>query len=478
MRNLKLEYLQSKLANLEEKQAILRRQLQGNVNPLESQAIENDLDQIFQEIDQVRQEIEAIEHQQQQDQAATRDRELVEILRAALPVPAEANLMKAAYQATLSHRRVPLRDAAEPAAYVRELNRISPGIFAYTALEECIARLVGRTEETSLITDLQGWGTRHYPERDWLGLYNELKQASQTDLRPAILITLTLAEEATTQAANQPHYQLRAWLVEDMDTYRQSKGGCHALITEDQPEAKPFAGSEDLTQFISAMEAELGVSLDQLLDRFIEETNQRCPETEVLPEFHIFLPTALMALAVDQWLLGDHTPLGHDYRVLVRCSDRYRSAYRKGAVLRRLWTEHQQCQSNRALPQFIAWDGQLETLREILLEADETETDLQRPTVLGLHCTTAPPPDGRAVFAELLRVGGLPLVLWARCQVPTICTQTCLEELLQASLADLPGQVYRQRQQARRRENTPDRHIGHHLFLLRDDPTLTPPKRA
>ena len=476
IRNLNLDYLKLKKKKLEDEVSKIQRELSVTNDVLTIDKLEKRQEYLFEDIDANDQEIEAIEHQQQQDQAATRARELVELLSVALP--AEANLIKTAYQATLSHRRVPLRDAAEPAAYVRELNRISPGTFAYTALEEFIARLVGRTQEIGLITDLQGWGTRHYPERNWLDLYNELEQASQTDLRPAILITLTLAEEATTQAANQPHYQLRAWLVEDMDTYRQSKGGCHALIAEGQPEAKPFAGSEDLTQFISAMKAELGVDLDQLLDRFIEKTNQRCPEIRHQPEFHIFLPTALMALAVDQWLLGDHTPLGYDYRVLVRCIDRYTSAYRKAVVLRRLWTEHQQCQSNPARPQFIAWDGQLETLREILLEADETKTDLQRPTVLGLHCTTAPPPDGRAVFAELLRVGGLPLVLWARCQVPTICNQTRLEELLQATLADLPGQIDQKRREARRVANPPDRHIGHHLFLLRDDPTLPPPKRA
>jgi hypothetical protein len=390
----------------------------------------------------------------------------------------DADLIKAAYQATMNHRKAPPRDVSEPAAYVQELGLISSGRLPYTALEEFIVRLFRQTEETGLVQALINWGRQYYPERDWLDLSTDLEQSTRTNLRPAILIRLTPAEEATTQAGNQPHYQLRAWLVEDMDTYRRSKGGCHALIPEDRPEAKLFAAPADLTQFVARMEAQLQVQLDQLLNRFIEEANRRCEESQVNPEFHIFLPKALMALAVDQWPLDDHTRLGHDYRVVVRCFERYSSAYRKGPCWRRLWAQYQQCLSNPSHPQFIAWDGQLETLREVLFEAEETEPDPNRATVLGLHCTTAPPPDGRAVFDELLRVGGLPLVLWGRCQVPTICNQTCLEKLLQATLADLPQQVDQQRREARRAANPADRHIGHHLFLLRDDPTLTPPKRA
>ena len=475
IRKVELEYLQDKRAKLEDDQAVLRRQLQGNVSPLQTKAIENDLNQIFEEIDRVSQRIQAIERQQQQDRAEARTRDLVDLLT---NYASDADLIKAAYQATMNHRKAPPRDVSEPAAYVLELTRTSQGRLPYTALEEFIARLFRQTEETGLVQALTDWGSQYCPERDWWGLSTDLEQSSRTDLRPAILIRLTSAEEATTQAGNQPHYQLRAWLVEDMDTYRQSKGGCHALIPEDRPEAKLFAAPADLTQFVARMEAQLQVQLDQLLNRFIEEANRRCEESQVNPEFHIFLPKALMALAVDQWLLDDHTRLGHDYRVVVRCLDRYRSAYKKSPCWRRLWAQHQQCLSNPSHPQFIAWDGQLETLREVLFEAEETEPDPNRATVLGLHCTTAPPPDGRAVFDELLRVGGLPLVLWGRCQVPTICNQTCLEKLLQATLADLPQQIDQQRREARRAANPADRHIGHHLFLLRDDPTLTPPKRA
>lgn len=468
-RNLQIEYWQGRLQDLQQQCKTVQQEISATVDPVAEQKLENRLMQLFESMQQVEEQLQSAQLAAQNQQTQAGVESLVRLLEAHFQQQAA---MRQAYETTVSHWRADVSPTADtPEVMVRELRRISP-TDSHSALEEFVAELIGTSPSGEMVGGLNSWGKQYYPQRSWSALRTQIGQAVSAQVQhyqPAVLIRLRLAEEATTQSANTPHYQLEAWLVEDTHTYQQLghyRTGYSSLIAPGTPSAAPFT--------LDQLEAKMG----PLLTLWLQETRQRLVSCQNDPEFYVFLPKALLPLSVDYWPLDQHSRrpkrLGHFYRVMVCCTERLEGPYPSGPW-RRLWEKHQSRLDQLAYGGFVEGSDQdLDALMEVLDDASEAG-------MVGLKLTAAPRlPEAEELFEELL-LSGLPLAIWGRCQ-PAEGSLSVVEELdaiLKANrLGELPRSVQRKRQQARRSDNSPERHIGHHLSLLCDNPSLIPPRRA
>ena len=462
-RNLELEYWQERLTSLEEDCQTLQAEIRATGDPLARQTLENRLTLVFQEIDRVSRKVTTIQQVAQNQAVDDRDTALLAILQA----HGDEAEIRQAYQSTIAHWSADIdTTATTPQQMLKELKRISPNP-NYSAQEEFIAHLRSLSNSDRLLNALNMWGQQHYSERNWDDLRKQIRQTFEAALKhaqPAIFVQMNKAEEATTQSdENTPHYQLKAWLVEDIEKYQQHRQGYHQLIEPDTPAAEPFV--------LDGLEPKIQPLLSQWLSHSLL-TN--CGQN---PEFYVFLPKDQLDLNPDYWPLdaSGGPRLGQIYPVVLCCIDRLEGPYPKG-IWRKLWRRHQDCYEQAACDLFI--DG---SDRDIDALVDQLVATATADNVVGLKVTSAPcAPNADAIFEELLW-SGLPVAIWGRCDETetTISIASELDRLLRAAtLGELPQSIHAVRFSARRLTNTPECYIGHHLSLLRDNPTLIPPKSA
>jgi len=462
-RNLELEYWKERLTSLEKDCQTLRAEIGATGDPLARQTLEKRLTLVFQDIDRVSEKVTAIRQLAQNQAVDARDTALLAILQA----HGEKTEIRQAYQTTIAHWSADIdTTATTPQQILKELKRISPNP-NYSAQEEFIAHLRFLANSDRLLNALNIWGQQHYPERNWDDLREQIRQTFEAALKqaqPAIFVQMNKAEEATTQSDdNTPHYQLKAWLIEDIEKYQQHRQGYHQLMEPDTPAAEPFV--------LHRLETKIQPLLNQWLSHPVLAN---CDQN---PEFYVFLPKDQLDLNPDYWPLDERgrRRLGQIYSVVLCCTDRLEGPYPKG-TWRKLWNRHQDCHDQIACDLFI--DG---SDRDIDALIDQLEATATADNAVGLKVTTAPcAPNADELFEELL-VSGLPVAIWGRCDETqtTISLTGELDKLLRAAnLCELPQRVHSLRRGARITTNTPDCYIGHHLSLLRDNPTLIPPKSA
>jgi vWA-MoxR associated protein C-terminal domain/vWA-MoxR associated protein middle region (VMAP-M) 1 len=430
-------------------------------------------------VDELERELLELQEQEQQDEFQQRLQLKKQAAQVALDAllkilktdESQLELMIQAYQNTVSHWSVPVQlEAKTVEAIIKELERIPRGTSFYTALEEFIANLVATASDMSLLNALKHWTEAYCDGQNWLQLHTQI-QAEQDKLlekaQPGIFITIVRSDEASTQSqSGAKFYQINAWLVEDIETYQKHKTGYHALIAPGSSAAEPCS-LESLLQ-----------AIPRLIQDFLIQKNQRCPNCENYPEVHVFLPLELMYLGVEVWQLNPEPSrriacLGHEHVVMVRCANRYDGNYTKAPSWRRIWNNRQpplrQALANEV---FVSGhDDDIDTLIELLDNAVDDDR------FMGLHLTQAPI-DTEAMCYELLD-SGLPLAIWPRENLLNNAHAVDLPALLAACcLENLPQTVQRKRHETRKNKNTPDSHIGHHLSLLWDNPHLVPPKSA
>jgi hypothetical protein len=443
------------------------QKIEEGVDFEEEKRLEARKDGIFSQISVLSQEIEALETEIEQYQLSDRVSTLATVVQ-----DEDDSIIQQAYQALREHWHteipsiMPRFDQGTEAEWVTELERLGASQDGrYSGLESFIAHLWHLASEP-LLSRLRQWGQNYYPDRNWADLHQTIQtQLSERarHFQPAIFIKISPAEERTTQAHNQPHYRLEAWLIEDIDLYKtegKRRRGFKPLIKAETPEAEPFS--------IESLEEKI----QSLLGQWIKRAKQMLMDCEKDPEFYVFLPKELLDTPVDQWPLTTSSCLGHTYSVILCCLDRIDYPTASIGGWRRYWKRYENAAGEIARDVFIECNGS-----DIVAVRAAIETIEASDGAVGLHLTHAPSAEALDLIAEELWIVGLPLLFWGRCDEPTINNAHALDIILQKkSLDELAETLKTERRQSR--SNTPECGIGHHLSLLRDNPSLIYPLSA
>ena len=467
--NPKLRYLQSQLADLES--SIQQVQLElAAVLPsdiLTREALENRLNLLFGNIAKKEQEIKNLEKDWSNQLDRQKSDDLADILQSD---KVSWETIQQAYLDTLSHWAVRVNPNVDNVqSIVNELNKISRGSLKYSALEEFIANLLMEVSNVAITTALNQWGKEYCQDINWTNLYEQIQESQEQRLeksQPAIVITITRSDEASTQSQDgEIYYQLESWLIEDMGTYQTKKTGFHSLLAAGSPDNAPCLLEEMLQ------------NITHLLDRLISKQVKHCQGCENYPQIHVFLPLELMHLGVDVWSIDSGSNrsnyLGHDYLVFIHCANRYDGNYRKMPSWKKLWKRHQGLLLESAQNVFVeGHDNNIDDLKKILYYAVQEDCK-----AVGLQVTDAP--VNTEYLVNQLLYFGLPIAIWSRSNLAESAHQTQVKELLtECYLETLPLRVKNKRSATCLSENTKENHIGHHLSLLWDNPHFYPPKSA
>jgi hypothetical protein len=470
MVNRSIQYQQNKLVELERQVQKVQSEIAATLprDILTRESLENSLRLLFDQMEGVEQEIQKLERKSNNRLV----QEKISRLIAILPNATLCDQIQQAYQNTLLQRALRVKqNVNDVKSVVTELNKIPQGSLSYSALEEFVANLFNEISDDAVIDALTQWGREYCKDRDWLNLYAQIQESQDKRLenaQPAIVITITRSDEASTQSQDgETYYQIESWLIEDMETYQTKKTGFHSLLAAGSPDNAPCLLEEML------------LNITHLLDRLISKQVKHCQGCEHYPQIHVFLPIELMHLGVDVWSIDSTSNranyLGHDYLVFIHCANRYDGNYRKMPSWKRLWKRHQDLLQESALNVFVeGHDNDLDELMEILDDAVKSDR------IVGLQVTDAPVDTENLVY-ELLD-HGLPIAIWSRTNLEEAAHQAQVKELLAACcLETLPSKVKDKRAETRRTRNPLNQkevHIGHHLSLLWDDPHFYPPKSA
>ena len=467
-KEMKLEDLKRRLEKERQRVEAINQKIDEGVDFEEEEKLETRKDNTFQKISALNKEIEALEQEIDQPASANGANALAAVLQ-----NADNLVIQQAYQALSAHwhmdipAAIPLSEQRTEIDLVAELDRLGASKDGrYSGLESFIAHLWHIASEP-LLSELRQWGQHYYPDRNWADLYQTI-QAQLLErakrFQPAIFIKISPAEERTTQSVhNQPHYRLEAWLIEDIDAY-QAKGkrrkGFKPLIKAETSEAEPFP--------ITAIEEKI----QTLLGQWIKRTRQVLMECEKDPDFYVFLPKEILDTAVDQWPLTSNSCLGHTYSVVLCCSERFDYPAAPRGRWRHYWERYEKASEKIARDVFVECDGSNVSAVRAAIEKIEASNN-----VIGLHLTNAPSAKTLSLIAEELWIVGLPLMLWGRCDELKINNAQELDTILQKKSLDALSETIRtERRQSR--ADSPECHIGHHLSLLKDNPSLIYPLSA
>ena len=472
----KLEDRKRDLAQLKQRIQKINRKLDECVDFEEEEKLKTRKNNIFKDMTAIGNEINEIEAKlQQQDEDSPVNSSHTTSLLSLLD--GDNNWLidiQKAYQTTVAHwpTFAPKEMQSLPPLIV-QLERMGRCEAGYSALESFIAHLFEGTEDLQLMVALTQWGKAEGRTYDWPDLYRQIQDEWTEKVKnnkPAILIRIESAQEVETQSDNKPHYRLEAWLLENLETY-QSQGkqrtGYRALISAGTPAAEPFT--------LEALDAKL----QPLLKEWLKDTKQLLVNCKNDPEFYVFLPMTLLPLAVDAWPLDtSKTPnlLGHLYTVVMCCSDLFYENVYPTQDWKNYWEKHEASLDLRAGDVFIGGDHQ-----DVKSFLDALEVSEEVDNIVGWKVETSPcacdveelSEEYKDLFEELV-IMGFPLAIWGRCQEADIDNAQELDKLLKGkTLGELPRTVWLKR--LRDRRQSPDRYIGHHLSLLRNNPYLIPP---
>jgi hypothetical protein len=465
-RNPKLSYLQSDFAELERKVQMVQKEMSAETDVLKKDTLKNRLNLLFEQMEEIEQEIQELEKKSNDKLVRRKVDNLIAILQSNESLWEQ---IQQDYENTRSHWAVAVKQNVDDVqSIVNELNKIPQGSLTYSALDEFIANLFHEISDVVVANDLIQWSQEYCQSRDWLSLYKQIQESQNKRLensQPAIVITITRSDEASTQSQDgETYYQLESWLIEDMETYQTKKTGFHSLLAAGSPDNAPCLLEEMLQ------------NITHLLDRLISKQVKHCQGCENYPQIHVFLPLELMHLDVDVWSIDSGSNrsnyLGHDYLVFIHCANRYDGNYRKMPSWKKFWKRHQGLLKDSAQSVFVeGHDNDLDELMEILDEA------VQGDRIVGLQVTDAPVDTENLVY-ELLD-HGLPIAIWSRTNLAESAHRTQVKALLESCcLETLPSKVKDKRAETRRPRNKKELHIGHHLSFLWDDPHFYPPKSA
>jgi hypothetical protein len=467
-----LDFYQSKLEDLERDYNDTNEKLRGELNPSTKNALERDRQRILKEINILEKNI--AQHKSELKSQLVQDsiESLSHILQNREDLLTEIVL---AYKTTIPHWPVRVHSGAHTVDEIlAELEKITKGKLPYTAQEEFIAHLVSITTDTVLANSLNQWSEDYRNGRNWLELHHQIQEIQDERLKeaqPAIFLDFAYSDASPQGQTGENLYQMKAWLIKDVEVYQTQNTGVHPLILPETPEAAP--------KLLEVLEQEI----PHLIQNFLIQAASICENCRNFAEIHVFLPLELIHWGLDICDINpepseDPKYLGRDRIVLIRCANRYMGSYQEKARWLKIWDNwHQALLQSPAKQGFILGsDDDLDTLIEQLYHAvkDLNRIDAQEKSV-GL-CLTQAPSDAQQICKEVLK-SGLPLAIWSRENLLGAVHAMELTTLLSNhNLGELPRAVQEKRNETCMRRNTRESHIGHHLSLLWDNPYLRTPK--
>ena len=292
-------------------------------------------------------------------------------------------------------------------------------------------------------------------------LQAEQAAANTSDRETDSYLMVVVNQSNSTDQQKDHWYSVKAWLIPDARNCQPKSG----------------IGFETLSLHLGKLEdAEQSFTLDQirgLLRDFLTESGKKCSLPALTIE--LFLPTTLLNQPIDSWVLEDESsfcaPVGIDYRVVLRSSERLREAYmaRRGGFWKNKWRSLQtlsQQKDNEANSVFVCGDGE---------HPNRLYQQLRNENMIGLKVVCELLSfEKRGAFA-VLQEAAIPVALWLRQTLPTCNCVAEIEQLLSCRIHEVPEAVKRKRGDAFEVSENPDSHIGHHLALLWEDVDRLPP---
>ncbi|MEO1429883.1 MAG: effector-associated domain EAD1-containing protein [Cyanobacteria bacterium J06633_8] len=185
------------------------------------------------------------------------------------------------------------------------------------------------------------------------------------------------------------------------------------------------------------------------------------------------LPNELLNQPVDNWTIAadedEHdipSPIGNEYKVIVRSYKRLKKYWNKNDWERK-WNTFVKCGCSEC---FVSDDD---------CNADEgLETQLYynllKEHITALKLIKSPSPEVFPKILAAINKSAIPVALWIREELQHLNIRQEIDELLKCSIMKLPEQVKEKRLQASAAVNR-QTHIGNHISLLWENPYILPP---
>lgn len=460
-RQLQLDFLQDLLAQRQQDYKAVAEDYKVELDATTKNRLERQMSRLLEEIDRLDNELQKILKELEEENKQSPVVELKTILREHGDC---FNEMQRAYQCFWQQRSftAPFQPSSSDEMISQLLSLPPVRDRIYAALEDFAVQLIQVTGTDVLKAKLQIWGQQQLGEAwgDLFPLPQPTEQQEIKEIKSVLLINLLRSDEASTQSETEEnYYQIKAWVIEDVQHYVEHQEGMHAIQLDEESDAATYALST------------LSDELPMLICQFLVESE---PLLEEDPELHIFLPLELMNDAVDRWQINEDyglpQSLGCDYQVVLRCTERVSRSYRRAKLWKKKWQQHQTLLETIAHTAFIPME------EDNLVKLRDNSDECLEP-VVGFTILQAPTRDSsNRLFGVLLQVG-MPLAIWSREDLQNVSNASELDRVLKGCcLANLPDTVTTERR--RSRQHAEDSHIGHHLSLLWDDPRLVPPRSA
>lgn len=314
--------------------------------------------------------------------------------------------------------------------------------------------------------------------REWLLRQEVAVEAVEKWLAPRLQ-----AEQGQATETASPH--LLIWLnaVNGADTYSVN---ARFIPDRAQYDARGAQGVESVPEIAPYEDIPIRLShLPEVIRGCLADCRGLCSSAALAHlTIELFLPFSLLqesleweaAFEIDEdedelGFLEDEDepdPLAILHRFVVRCSDRLSKGYAKKGF-RALW--EQKWAQLRPMQHTACCDALVSVDDDTRLK--QLRTDLDNPNRVGIWLLKCPTQvEGGNPLKELLK-SGAPTAVWLRETLAQGDSDTALATLLGCGMGRLPEAIKQARKDAFPLEK--DAHIGHHLSLVWEDPTLIPP---
>jgi len=388
-----------------------------------------------------------------------------------------------AYRAIVGDRlsRYPLSSQREPISALRDnLTQLAllptPGETSMTSLHRfaaCLSLLESALPE-SLATQLKAWLELRIDElepllddvREVLAVRNDEKDQLPS---PHLLVWVRVSPDYR----SKERYLVGAQLVRDPSNYDARSGTGGAALNSPKVFRDPNKGD---TVALS--------DLEKIVQKCLVECSSHNLKELTL---ELFLPLNLLDTEVEHWseqafdelppsfqeVLDepeDFLPVGVQYRVVLRMTERIEKnlAIRRGQWQAK-WSDLLVAVERGQTAGETLTPGQNQNFKTIAAKAD----------CLGMHLVAGLADKERQNRLVYLAYGAAPVALWLRRPVPKTPYKQHFNRLLTQPIGEIASTVREERRKAY--EKFPklkdrDRHFGHHLALIWENPYLVPPE--